>query len=183
VRLDLSERDLEALRVEDKRTPSRCVPASFASSNILRSSGGSLRCVELSLLPRFEPGIMVELREDPAEETQPRLPTPAVRVAVTREQTSRFLGLREEGQDDVPQDQRRQEPSHDPNGRSTQASASTNGRSEVRLLQSAPAARTPATTWQPLSRLEALTRSLTPPTPPTGLYLRVAWWALEDLNL
>jgi hypothetical protein len=80
-----------------------------------RGSDGSLCSFELPLLPRLDSGVVMELRKDPSEQAQPWPPAPAVRVAFAREEPRGLLRLREERQDDVPDHEGSQDPSHQPN--------------------------------------------------------------------
>jgi hypothetical protein len=72
-----------------------------------------LGTLELSLLPRFDAGVVVEAREHPPEQAQSRPPAPAIRVAVAREEPGRFPCLAHEGEDEVSDHERREDPLHE----------------------------------------------------------------------
>jgi hypothetical protein len=75
-------------------------------------ASASVSSVELPLLPCLDAGVVMEAGEHPAEHAQPRLPAPAVRVAVALEETRRLTRLGGQREDDIPDGHRRQEPPH-----------------------------------------------------------------------
>lgn len=72
----------------------------------------ALRLAQLPLLPCLQTGVVVEAREDPSEEAEPRLAAPAVLVAVTREESRRLPGLAHESEEEVADDERCDGSSH-----------------------------------------------------------------------
>ena len=79
-----------------------------------RQSGSevSLELVEQLLLPRRDLWVLVEPREDPAEQTQPRPLAPAVRIAVALTHTGCLLCPTDQGEDHVADQQRQDHSPH-----------------------------------------------------------------------
>lgn len=95
-----------------RRTSCRRVDGVVATAWPRRRKRALRRALELPLLPCFEPGVVVEAREDPPEHAQPWLPAPAVGVAVARQEADGLPRLAHEREDEVPDDERRRDPSH-----------------------------------------------------------------------
>ena len=69
-----------------------------ASVDSRQSTGGSRGGFELLLLPCLNLGVVVERREDPAEQAQTR---PLAPTAAARNQTCRLLRSADQGEDDI----------------------------------------------------------------------------------
>jgi hypothetical protein len=76
------------------------------------------RLLGMLFLPGVDPWVVMVTREDPAEDAEPWLPAPAVRVAVARKETGCLPGAVVQGEGRVTQDQDGEELLHAPEARS-----------------------------------------------------------------
>lgn len=79
------------------------------------------RLLELLLLPRLDPRVVMVAGEDPPEDAQPWLAAPAVGVAVARQKPDCLSGAVVQGETDVAEDQDSQELLHVLDGRTAQS--------------------------------------------------------------